>query len=205
MAIVTLEKEAPPGLAVETTDRPTGFGYHVVYCSSQTYDEMVRFYAVFLGGQVVAVDGEVSPDRLADDTQDLVLIVKRADLPKAKGARTGFLHIAWCYNSLAELMYVYRNAVQNGYVPVELLNTSVLMQLYFRDPEGNFLEVAIDGHDTAEQTQTFSRASNSTRMPDGVDWRYDPEKVLKMLEAGVSDYDVLHHETYHALVATGRF
>lgn len=206
MAIITLEKEAPPGLAVDPADRPAGYGYHIVYARPETYDDMIRFYEVFLGGRAVPVEGELLPDQIADEGQDLVLIAKRPDLPKAQQRSTGFLHIAWCYNSLAELMYVYRNAVQNGYESVELLNSPVLLQFYFRDPEGNFVEIAIDGHDTADQTQTYMRASNSIRMPNGIDhWKYDPEKVVKMLEAGVPDYDILHHDTYHALAASGRF
>ncbi len=192
---------------VEPSDRPDGFGYHVIYSSPEKYEEMVKFYQVFLGGRALAVPDGLTPQQVCDPHNDFVLIVKRDGLPKSEQPlKPGVLHIAWFYNSLAELFYVYRHARDNGIKTVELLNSEVLMQFYYPDPEGNFLEIGVDGHDTSEQTQAVMRGTDGVRTPTGIDhWRYDAEKVLKMLEAGVSDYDIFHHETYHKLAASGRF
>lgn len=192
-------------LSVAPEDRPTGFGYHLVY-AGEKYDEMVWFYRTLLGGRVVAAPDGASLDEVADAGQDLVVIARRPELPKvATMGKPGVLHVAWCYNSLAELMYVYKQARDAGIKPGGLLNTEILMQFYYSDPEGNQVEIAVDGHDTSEETQAFQRAAGGVRTHDLSHWKYDPEKILAMMEAGVSDYDIFNHETYHALAASGRF
>lgn len=206
MASIALDADGAADGQVDPQDRPVGFGYHIIYCRPETYDDMVRFYQVFLGGSAMPVGDDLPSSLIMDDEQDLVVIAKRPDLPHFTQRRTGFLHVAWSYNSLAELIYVYRNAVRNGIKPLELLNSPILMQFYFRDPEGNFIEISIDGHDTPDQTQTHMRAADGIRVPGRIDdWKYDAEKVLAMLEAGVSDYDILDSARYHALAASGEY
>jgi len=206
MATNALKEGALDCAEVEPNDRPTGFGYHTIFCRPETYNEMIRFYQVFLGGSAIAVEHELPASLIAEDDRDVVLLIKRPDLPHFSQRRTGFLHVAWSYNSLAELMYVYRHATQNGIKAVELLNSPILMQFYFRDPEGNFIEVSIDGHDTPEETQMHMRAADGIRVPGKIDdWKYDAETVLRMLEAGVSDHDILNNASYHALAASGRY
>lgn len=192
---------------VDPRDRPTGFSYHVLYANAEKYDEMVRFYQILFGAQAKAVPDGLTPEQVADPEHDLILIVKREGLPSFNfEAKTGFNHMAYSYSSLAELMYVYRHARDNGLKTFESLNSEVLLQLYYFDPEGNRVEIGVDGHDTSEETQHYARLADGARQPGKIDhWKYDPETILKMLEAGVSDYDIFNHEKYHAMAASGRF
>lgn len=192
---------------VDPRDRPTGFGYHVLYANAETYDEMVQFYQTLFGAQAKTVPDGLTPELVADPGHDLIVIAKRQGLPSFKTeVKSGFNHMAYSYSSLAELMYVYRHARDNGLKTIEALNSDVLLQLYYFDPEGNRVEIGVDGHDTSEETQEYARGADGARQPGKIDhWKYDPEMILKMLEAGVSDYDIFDHETYHAMAKSGRF
>lgn len=193
---------------VDEADRPLGFGYYLIYASPEKYDETVRFYQTLLGGSVLAAPEGLSAEQMNRVLEGLIVVVKRPDLPQSKAPFSpGVLHIAWFYNSLAEMMTVYKHARDQGLKPGELMNSGVLMQMYFYDPEGNEFEIGVDAHDTSEAAQNAMSDVEGKRVPGGgIDhWRYDPEKVLKMLEAGISDYDIFRHETYHELAASGRF
>lgn len=202
--IATAPKVAP---ALDVSDRPTGLGYHIIYSSPEKFDAMVDFYSLLLGGKVGAAPDGLNNEQVLNTENDIVLIVKRPDLPKTDlHLKPGVLHTAWFYNSLAELMYVYRAAREKGFESTELLNTDVLMQFYFYDPEGNQVEIGVDNHDTAEETQEIMRDQDGKRQPGLMEhWAYNPEKVLKMVEAGIPDADIFDHKTYHELAASGRF
>lgn len=192
---------------VDPRDRPTGFGYHVIYASPEKYDEMVRFYQLLFGGQAKPVPDGLASEQVVNPEHDLILIVKRPGLSTFSfESKPGFNHMAYSYTSLAELMYVYRQARDNGLKTIEVLNSEVLIQLYYHDPEGNMIEIGVDGHDTSEETQEYARQADGARQPGKIDhWKYDPEMILKMLGAGVSDYDIFNHEKYHAMAKSGRF
>lgn len=190
--------------SAEQTVRPVGFGPHVIYCGEK-YEEMVRWYQTFFQGEVRTVSDTLPADIASDDTTDSIILVKRPDLPVLEGRQVGIFHVAWSYPSLAELMYVYRKARDNGILPVEVLNSGILLQVYYKDPEGNGVEIEVDDYDTSEETYAVQRAMSFVRSGDPKHWHIDPEKVIAMLEAGVPDKDILHHVKYGRMVASGQF
>lgn len=183
---------------------PVGFGPHVIYCGAK-YDEMVRWYQAFFQGQVRPVSDTLPAELASDDTIDSIVLIKRPDLPILEGRQNGIFHIAWSYPSLAELMYVYRNAKANGILPIDVLNTGILLQIYYKDPEGNGVEIEVDDYDTSQETYAVHRSASFVRSGDPKHWHVDPEKVIAMMEAGVPDEDILHHVKYARMIASGRF
>lgn len=186
-----------PSIAPQEGDAsPTRFGHHLIY-SGKKFEDMVRWYRTLINGDVVVGDEAPSPELLARDDVDTIVIVKKPAVEQDEGPyRTGIFHIAWSYASLAELMTVYRYARDNGILPQSVLNTGILLQFYYVDPEGNYLEFEVDAHDTSKATQEAQRSGK--REAELKHWIYDPEVILKMMEAGWSDYDILRHDTYHA-------
>lgn len=179
----------------QAIERPVGFGHHVIYAGAK-YDEMVKWYGTLLGGTVTSGE-EIPADLLARDDCDTVVIAKRTDLAQEEGpVRTGVFHVAWSYASIAELMQMYRHGLKNGIEPQSTLNTGILLQIYYTDPEGNGVEFQVDAHDTSEATQAAQR--NGQRSGNARHWLYNPEKIIALMEAGWSDYDILDHEKFHA-------
>jgi catechol 2,3-dioxygenase-like lactoylglutathione lyase family enzyme len=186
---------------------PTGFGYHLIY-TGENYEKMVWWYKTLFGGDVAALEGAPGEEYSLDEALDSVVIVKRADLKKVDvpfpPGKPGILHMAWSYPSLAEILYVYREAKQNGIEVQSILNTGILIQFYYDDPDGNQVELQIDNYDTSAETQHVQR-TNGMRIPIPKEWIYDGDKMVAMLEAGVPDADIFDHDRYHALVASGRY
>jgi catechol 2,3-dioxygenase-like lactoylglutathione lyase family enzyme len=186
---------------------PTGFGYHLVY-TNENYEKMVWWYKTLFGGDVATIEGLPGEEYSLDEALDSVVIVKRPDLKKFDvpfpPGKPGVLHMAWSYSSLAEILYVYRQAKQNGIEVQSILNTGILIQFYYDDPDGNQIELEIDNYDTSAETQHVQR-NNGMRVPIPKEWIYDGDKMVAMLEAGVPDSDIFDHDRYHALAASGRF
>lgn len=204
---MTVAKNTGPAQPGAADTVPTGFGYHVLY-SGENHAAMVRWYQALFGGEARALEGPPGEEDSLDDTHDTVVIVKRTDLAQVEApfppGKPGILHMAWSYPSLAELMYVYRHARDQGIRVHTVLNTGILIQFYYEDPDGNQIELQVDNYDTSEETQHIQR-TKGTRVPIPKEHFYDADKMLAMLEAGIPDQDLFDHDRYHALAASGRF
>jgi len=194
--------QAEISVATHTSQTPVGFGHHVLY-AGEKYDEMVNWYATFFQGEVMTADAP-SAELLARDDIDTIMIVRRPDLDQeGREFRTGIFHVAWSYASLAELMTVYEHAKSWGILPLFTLNTGILLQIYYADPEGNRIELEVDAHDTSEETQQVQRSGLREVLMS--EWRYDPDMIVKLMRAGWSDYDILNHKKYHEAVQSGQY
>lgn len=200
---MALDRKEATRFGTETSELPVGFGHHVIY-ADEKFDEMVKWYQTLLSGDITTMPDSAPADLLVREDIDAVVIAKRPGLTQERSPiRTGIFHVAWSYSSLAELMTVYQHAKANGILPLEVLNTGILLQVYYIDPEGNGIELQVDAHDTSEATQVAQRSGR--REGSVAHWVYDPETILRLMEAGWSDYDILDHEKYHAAAKSGRF
>lgn len=206
MAVDANGSDPGPKRADAAATIPTGFGYHVIY-TGENHERMVEWYRTLFGNDVQALEGLPGEAYSLDESTDAVVIVKRPELEKVDvpfpPGKPGILHMAWSYSSLAELMYVYRHARDQGIRPQSVLNTGILIQFYYDDPDGNQIELQIDNYDTSAETQHVQRIK-AVRLPIPKENIYDPEQMLALLEAGVPDQDIFDHDRFHALVAARR-
>lgn len=54
--------------------------------------------------------------------------------------------------------------------------------MYYKDPDGNKIEVQVDNFDTVEETTDFFRTKEFAENPIGVD--FDPEDLVQRLRSG---------------------
>jgi catechol 2,3-dioxygenase-like lactoylglutathione lyase family enzyme len=196
-----------PEFTVPEADRPHSFGYQLVYTTPENHDAVVKWYETLFCGTAAAAPDDPSTSALLDPSHELLRFVPRSDLtpPPVKMAR-GVLHMAWFYNSLAELVYVCRYARDKGIVPYEVMTSPVLMQIYFRDPAGNIVELGVDAHDTSRAAQDAMLGAADLRIPGKIDdWYYSLDKLIAMLEAGVPDHEIFNTQRFQELAASGRF
>ncbi|MEQ6332712.1 VOC family protein [Sphingobium sp. MK2] len=196
-----------PEFSVPQADRPHSFGYQLIHTTPDNHDAVVKWYQTLFCGSVRSDAEDIPTSDLLDAGQETICIIARPDLtpPPVKMAR-GVLHMAWFYNSLAELVYVCRHARDNGIVPYEVMTSPVLMQIYFRDPAGNVVELGVDAHDTSRQAQDAMLGAADLRIPGKIDdWYYDLNKLIAMLEAGIPDHEIFNTQRFQELAASGRF
>jgi hypothetical protein len=196
-----------PEFLIPATDRPHSFGYQLIHTTPDNHDAVVNWYQTLFCGEVREVSDKIPADDLLESGQETICIVKRPDLtPSPVKMARGVLHMAWFYNSLAELVYVCRHARDKGIIPYEVMTSPVLMQIYFRDPAGNVVELGVDAHDTSRAAQDAMLSAADLRIPGKIDdWYYDLDKLIAMLEAGVPDHEIFNTQRFQELAASGRY
>lgn len=122
-------------LAAERVGAPRPPKVHLAHVSLAAQDPptLAEFYRGLFGMQVVGGGANGAAVFLASDPTE-----ESHDLAFSRDA--GLAHIAFKVASLADLISVYRTLRHQG-AALQTQNHGVSLALYFRDPEGNLVEV----------------------------------------------------------------
>src|SRR5258708_30524902 len=97
------------------------------------------------------------------------------------GVRVGLHHTALTYRDLGELLYAYRRLKDRGIGPYWCVNHGPTTSMYYRDPDGNRVELQVDNFATAEQATEFMR-QNFAENSIGI--LFEPEDLIARYDAG---------------------
>ena len=153
---------------------------HVVLRSSR-YDEMVRFYQDLLCAHVT-FGNEVLTFLTYDDEHHRIAILNFPDLAKQEAGVAGVHHIAFTYDRLADLIGNYERVKQIGIEPIWCTNHGPTTSLYYRDPDGNQLELQVENFASIEESTQFFFSPDFAENPIGVD--FDPATLARRFHAG---------------------
>jgi catechol 2,3-dioxygenase-like lactoylglutathione lyase family enzyme len=118
-----------------------------------------------------------------DSEHHRVAIVEMADaVPSAGPKRVGVNHVAFTYRDLAALVHTYRRLKAVGIAPYWTINHGVTTSMYYRDPDGNSVELQIDNFASEAETVAFM-AAHLPENPVGI--IVDPEVLAAQHDAGV--------------------
>lgn len=163
---------------------------HVVFQTNRLKD-LRDWYCTVLGGQVIYENPKLSfvtyDDEhhrvafldfgpLAPRTTETELMVKSSEQP-------GLHHVAFTFGSIAELLDNYVRLRDRGIRPFFCVNHGPTTSMYYRDPDGNRVELQIDNFDTAEEGQAWMHSAAFDKNPVGVE--YDPDTLVERFKAGV--------------------
>jgi catechol 2,3-dioxygenase-like lactoylglutathione lyase family enzyme len=112
----------------------------------------------------------------ARDPQATELGVKPVEPP-------GLHHVAFTFGALGELLDTYERLKARGIRPFFCVNHGPTTSMYFRDPDGNRVEMQIDSFATAEEGQAWMRTAAFDDNPIGVE--FDPDQLVARFRAGV--------------------
>jgi catechol-2,3-dioxygenase len=101
----------------------------------------------------------------------------------------GLAHTAYTFPDLASLLAKYedmRNAGIQPYVPVQHGPTT---SIYYRDPDGNMVELQIDNLTTAEEATKYLHSEEFHADPFGPS--FDPDTMLTALRTGTPESELL--------------
>ena len=104
------------------------------------------------------------------------LMVKGTDQP-------GLHHVAFTFRSMGEFLDNYVRIKEKGIRPFFCVNHGPTTSMYYRDPDGNRIELQIDNFATAEEGQAWMHSPAFERNPIGVE--FDPDELVKEFRAGV--------------------
>ena len=153
-------------------------------------EAMIEWYCKVLGAELlfqnkliafISFDDEhhrvafIDPGPLADKTA--------AEGKTARaGGEVGLHHVAFTYRSLDDLLRTYERLKGLGIEPYWPIHHGVTISMYYRDPDGNSVELQVDAFDTMEEAKAYMRSDSFRSNPTGV--MYDPEELLRRHRAG---------------------
>ena len=99
------------------------------------------------------------------------------------GEAPGLHHVAFTFGSMGDLVDNYARLRDGGIRPFFCVNHGPTTSMYYRDPDGNRVELQIDNFATAEEGQAWMRSAAFDRNPIGVE--FDPDALVKKFRSGV--------------------
>jgi catechol 2,3-dioxygenase-like lactoylglutathione lyase family enzyme len=146
------------------------------------------WYQSVLNARIVHDNGQICFLTYDDEHHRLALInVVGLHAPDAE--TWGLAHVAYSYRTLGELLSTYVRLRDQGIVPVRPINHGPTVSLYYRDPDGNAVELQVDAFQTKAEAAAFFDSDDFKENPIGV--LFDPEDLVRAYEAGVPEHELV--------------
>jgi catechol-2,3-dioxygenase len=158
---------------------------HHVTMKTSRLDEMIKWYEFVVGAQVQFRDAGAAwmSNDAANHRVAFLAVPGLSDDPQ-KIQHNGMHHSAFEYESFADLMDSYDRMRKGGVEPAFCLDHGLTISLYYKDPEGNFVELQSDNFSDWKLSTEFMRTSpDFAANPIGT--FFDPAKVYDAFKAGI--------------------
>jgi catechol 2,3-dioxygenase-like lactoylglutathione lyase family enzyme len=154
---------------------------HAVLRTNQL-DSMVSSYKT-----VLEADVQFRNEALAFLTYDeehyrLALITRPGTVDRVPNS-VGLEHLAYAYADLGELITTYERLKAAAIVPARTINHGPTTSMYYKDPDGNQVELQIDNFDTVEELHGWFHSKDFAANPIGT--IFDPDELAAKFRAGV--------------------
>jgi catechol-2,3-dioxygenase len=153
---------------------------HVVFRTGRL-PEMRDWYCTVLEARVAFGNDFVAFITYDDEHHRVAFANLGATEQPAANAR-GLEHVAFTYEGLGDLLDTYERLKGLGVTPYWTINHGPTTSLYYRDPDGNQVELQIDNCSLAE-ADAFVRSPVFQRNPIGVE--FDADTLLARFRSGV--------------------
>jgi len=163
---------------------------HHVTIKTSRLDEMIEWYGFVIGAKVNFRD-KVAAWTTNDDANHRIAFLAVPGLGDDgdKTKHNGMHHCAFEYDSFADLMSSYDRMRKAGVEPAFCLDHGLTISLYYKDPEGNFVELQSDNFGDWKLSTEFMRTSaDFAANPIGT--FFDPARVYEKFKSG-TDFKAL--------------
>jgi catechol-2,3-dioxygenase len=166
---------------------------HHVTIKTSRLDQMIAWYGAVIGAEVNFRDGVAAwTSNDAANHRIAFLAVPGLSDDTEKVSHNGMHHCAFEYDSFADLMASFDRLRRDGIEPAFCLDHGLTISLYYRDPEGNFVELQSDNFGDWAQSREFMRTSRDfAANPIGT--FFDPARVYDEFKAG-ADFKSLQRD-----------
>ncbi|HMN70452.1 MAG TPA: VOC family protein [Rhodoblastus sp.] len=159
---------------------------HVVF---RTADKraLLDWYCKVLDGHMV-FENDFIGFLTYDDEHHRIAAIQAPGLVRNSASSAGLHHIAFTYGSLRRLLANYERLRDAGIAPSHCVNHGPTTSMYYKDPDGNLVELQIDNFATNAETDAWIRSPEFAENPIGVD--FDPETLLARFRNGEPESDL---------------
>ena len=164
---------------------PTLFAHFVLRTTNK--QALVDWYCTVLAAHLVFENDYISFITY-DDEHHRAAFAQIPELEKPAAKAWGLAHVAYTLADLGQLLGTYRRLKAEGIVPVRTINHGPTVSMYYKDPDGNQVELQVDAFDKAGAASYFN-TEPFAKNPIGV--LFDADKMAADYEAGVPEADLL--------------
>jgi catechol-2,3-dioxygenase len=116
-----------------------------------------------------------------DDEHHRIAIVGIPGLAEQPAMAAGTDHVAFTHADLGNLLSTFRRLKQVGIEPYWCINHGPTTSMYYKDPDGNRIELQVDNY-PAEEASRWMQSGEFAANPIGV--VFDPDELLGRYAAG---------------------
>lgn len=159
---------------------------HVVLRTSR-YREMIDWYMAVLNA-TLTFGNETLSFITYDEEHHRVAFIHIPGLSEARSPAAGVDHVAFTYATLVELLDNHDRLKGVGILPFWCINHGPTTSMYYRDPDGNQIELQVENFETVQESTRFFYSDEFNENPIGVE--FSPDDLRARLIAGESEASV---------------
>jgi len=147
--------------------------------------EMIQWYKTVFHAKIQHENEFLAFMTFDEEHHRLVIFEDPATEDRPENA-AGIDHVGYGLASFGDLVATYERLKAQGIIPFLPLNHRFTTSLYYRDPDGNEVELSVDNFPTKAECDAFVRGEQMAeigRPPFG--YTFDPEELAKLYHAGV--------------------
>jgi catechol 2,3-dioxygenase-like lactoylglutathione lyase family enzyme len=146
------------------------------------------WYLAVLGGEIVHENNNLCFITYDEEHHRLALLNYGPLEPRSE-RDVGLNHVAFSFAALGDLLATWERLKERGIAPHWCVNHGPTTSLYYRDPDGNGVELEVENFAVLEDCKTYMRGADFARNPRGID--FDPADLLRRLRAGTPERELL--------------
>jgi len=124
-----------------------------------------------------------------DDEHHRLGIVNLAGLKAPDAQTSGLAHVAYTFADIGALLSTYARVKKLGIAPARCIHHGPTVSIYYRDPDGNGVELQVDRYATKEATAAYFQTEAFKKNPIGI--VLDPDALVRAYEAGAPESELL--------------
>ena len=156
---------------------PKVLAHVVLRTTTENYQAMIQFYLNLLSAEIVHTTPVLTFLRYDEEHHRIAIVQTPETKPKPNDAGfAGLDHIAFTYPTLTQLaqQYIYlKSNPTSPILPMWSVNHGPTTSMYYRDPDGNKIELQVDNFDVPEDADDFMKGPLYGQNPMGTDFDAD--------------------------------
>jgi catechol 2,3-dioxygenase-like lactoylglutathione lyase family enzyme len=152
---------------------------------AQRYKEMVQWYRTVFRAKIQHENEFLAFMTYDEEHHRLVIFEDAATVDKPENA-AGVDHVGYGVVNFGDLVATYERLKADGITPFLPLNHRFTTSLYYRDPDGNAVELSVDNFPTKLECDAFVRSEEMAEIgkpPFG--YSFDPDELARLYHQGV--------------------
>ena len=165
---------------------PAKFAHFVLRSSNMA--KLVDWYCTVLNMHVVQRNDFIC-FMTYDDEHHRLAVVNIEGLREPDPKAWGLAHVAYTFRDIGQLLSTWRRLKDKGIEPYRPIHHGPTISLYYRDPDGNYVELQVDRYKTKEECSAYFTTDAFRKNPIGV--AFDPATMAAAWEAGAPEAELM--------------